>query len=105
MSSANLLLIFEAAGRLNSFSRAAREMSISQPAVSHGIKNLELQLGTALFERQHRGVRLNKIGSVFYTQVSRSLNEIYQAADEIKHQHNATHVTLSVSTAFATHWL
>lgn len=105
ISSANLLLMFEAAGRLGSFSRAALEMEISQPAISHAIKNLEQQLGTPLFERQHRGVRLNKVGLTFYAQVSGSLNDIYRAADEIKHQHNNTQVTLSVSTAFATHWL
>lgn len=105
VSSANLLLIFEAAGRHLSFSRAAEELGVSQPAVSHAIKKLELELGVRLFERQHRGVALNRSGSAFFDQVSSSLKDIYRAAATLKHRHRPQDVTLSVSTAFASHWL
>ncbi len=105
LSSANLLLIFEAAGRHLNFSAAATELGVSQPAVSHAMKKLERELGVPLFEREHRGVRLSKAGDAFYLRVSTALNDIYRAADELKHQHNLDHVTLSVSTAFAAHWL
>jgi DNA-binding transcriptional LysR family regulator len=105
LSSANLLLIFESAGRRLSFTRAAEELGVSQPAVSHAIKNLERQLGVRLFDRQHRGVTLSRAGKTFFHQVSTSLDDIYRAADALKHSYNRNDVTLSVSTAFATHWL
>ncbi len=105
VSSANLLLIFESAGRCLSFSRAAEELGVSQPAVSHAIKNLERQLGVRLFDRLHRGVALSRAGKTFFHQVSTSLDEIYRAADALKHSQRQKDVTLSVSTAFATHWL
>ncbi len=105
LSSANLLLVFEAAGRYLSFSGAATELGVSQPAVSHAIKKLEKELGVLLFTREHRGVSLTKAGQTFYARVSAALDDIYRAADELKHQHNHDHVTLSVSTAFAAHWL
>jgi len=105
VSSANLLLIFEVAGRHLSFSRAAQELGVSQPAVSHAIKKLERELGAKLFERQHRGVTLSRSGKTFFNQLAASLDDIYQAAAEIKYRHHPQDVTLSVSTAFATHWL
>ena len=105
ITSANLLLIFESAGRCLSFSRAAEELGVSQPAVSHAVKNLEQQLGVRLFDRQHRGVSLSRTGSAFFRQVSTALDDIYRAADALKRDHQQRDVTLSVSTAFATHWL
>ena len=50
------LLAFEAAGRLASFTGAARELNISQAAVSKQIKQLEQHVGTQLFTRRHRAV-------------------------------------------------
>jgi len=105
VSSANLFLIFECAGRYLNFSQAARELGVSQPAISHAIRKLEQQLGVRLFERQHRGVALTRAGKSFYQQVSRAINELYQAADSLRHQQQQNNVTLSVSTAFATYWL
>ena len=105
VSSANLLLMFESAGRCLSFSRAADELGVSQPAVSHAIKKLEQQLGVKLFDRQHRGVKLSRAGNRFFQQVSSALDDIYLAADALKRSQQKMEVTLSVSTAFATHWL
>ncbi len=105
VSSANLLLIFESAGRCLSFSRAADELGVSQPAISHAIKKLELQLGVKLFDRQHRGVKLSRAGFRFFQQVSSALDDIYLAADALKRSQQTQDVTLLVSTAFATHWL
>ena len=105
LPSANVLLIFEAAARCLSFSRAAEQLGISQPAVSHAVKQLEQRLGVRLFERQHRGVGLTAAGQQFYQDVATGLEHIYRAAYELKQAHNTSRVTLSVSTAFATHWL
>ncbi len=105
LPSINLLLIFEAAGRCQSFSKAADELAVSQPAVSHAMRKLEHQLGVKLFERQHRGVELTTAGQQFFYEVTASLDSIYRAAEALMQANNTNHVTLSVSTAFATYWL
>jgi len=52
-----LLHVFDAVYRQRSISRAAQELGLSQPAVSHAIARLRRFLGNALFERTHDGVR------------------------------------------------
>ena len=58
------LPVFEAVARLNSFSLAAEELSVSQSAVSHQIKQLETYLGEKLFWRQGRTLTLTDEGAV-----------------------------------------
>jgi len=57
------LLLFDAVARNRSFSRAAAELSLSQPTISHQIRALERALGVRLTERQGRGFRLTPAGS------------------------------------------
>ena len=52
----NSLLVFEAAGRHLSFTLAARELGVTQAAVSRQMQILESHLGMALFERRPRGL-------------------------------------------------
>ena len=54
----SLYHIFYATGRTGNISQAARELYISQPAISHAIKKLEQNLDTVLFKRNSRGVEL-----------------------------------------------
>ena len=56
---------FEALARHGHFGRAAEACAISQPALSMQIKELEDQLGTELFERGPRQVRLTNFGEDF----------------------------------------
>jgi DNA-binding transcriptional LysR family regulator len=56
------LRAFDAAARLGSFKAAALDLAVTPAAVSHQIKALEAHLGTALFERLNRGLRLTAAG-------------------------------------------
>src|SRR3990172_12437804 len=56
------LRCFYYAGTHRSFTRAAEELATGQPSVSNHIKQLERLLGTALFQRQRRGVELTAAG-------------------------------------------
>ena len=99
------LLIFEAAARLGSFTRAAEDLGMTQAAVSYGIRRLEGSLGVALFIRDHRMVRLTEIGEHFFRGVSLGLGQIQQSVAAIQRMQADRHVTLSVSTAFASLWM
>ena len=58
LPSSGNLIVFEAAGRLSSFTAAGKELGMSQAAVSYSIRGLEEQLGVKLFQRRHRQVLL-----------------------------------------------
>ncbi|MBW4707212.1 LysR family transcriptional regulator [Roseobacter sp. YSTF-M11] len=73
------LRYFEAVATLGHFGRAADMCSISQPAISVQIKELEESLGTALFERGARQIRLTAFGEVFAERV----RDILQAVDDL----------------------
>jgi DNA-binding transcriptional LysR family regulator len=102
--SLNNLLVFESAARRASFTRAAEDLGISQPAVSHAMRLLEADLGVALFERQHKGVQTTEAGQYLLEQVGMGLSLIDQALREVRSM-QAHQVTLAVSTATATWWL
>jgi DNA-binding transcriptional LysR family regulator len=99
------LFAFEAAARHLSFTRAAAELNVSQPAISHSVKRLEEALGAKLFVRKHRAIALTEAGERFYSDVSFGLMQILNSAERIALERQGRAVTLSVSTAFANYWM
>ncbi|MEY2681893.1 MAG: LysR family transcriptional regulator [Betaproteobacteria bacterium] len=71
--------IFSAAARHLSFSRAAEEMHLSAPAVSMQIKELEEELGSALFLRSGRKVALTPAGETFRIYAEKVLSALLEA--------------------------
>lgn len=74
------LRYFEALARHGHFGRAADDCRVTQPALSMQIKELEETLGTPLFERSPRQVRLTGFGEVFALRA----REILRAVDELE---------------------
>ena len=99
------VVVFEAAGRRNSFTAAGKELGMTQAAVSYAIKALEDELGLALFEREHRSVRLTEAGRKLHDNCTIGLGLISRSIAELQPAKAESHVTLSVSTAFATLWM
>ncbi len=99
------LFAFEAAARHRSFTRAAAELNVTQPAVSQAVKRIERALGVQLFKREHRALSLTEIGERFYDDVSYGLIHIRRSAERLSAQRKDKHVTLSVTTAFANYWM
>jgi len=54
---------------------------VAQPALSHQVKLLELELGIELFERSRGGVRLTEAGEIFIVRARRALAEVDAARD------------------------
>ncbi|WP_300295170.1 transcriptional regulator GcvA [Ferrovibrio sp.] len=65
LPSLNALRAFAAAGRHLSFTRAAEELHVTQGAVSRLVKQLEEELGIALFRRGPRGLQLTEAGAAY----------------------------------------
>lgn len=74
------LQAFATLARLQSFSRAAQEIHITQAGLSLMIKDLEAQVGFRLFDRTTRAVALTAAGAKFLPVVSRSMQDINEAA-------------------------
>ena len=70
------LQYFLAAARTLHFSRAAEELFVTQPTLSHQIAELEAQLGTPLFDRTAKSVRLTQAGEVLLAYAKRGLGEM-----------------------------
>ncbi len=68
--------IFYYVTKYQSITQAAEVLSISQPAVSQAVKNLEKALGCKLFVRMAKGVRLTSEGEVLYSFVSKGYESI-----------------------------
>lgn len=62
--------------------KASEELSISQPAISKSIKNLEEQLGGQLFVRTKRGVVLTEEGKEFYNYIKQAIEYINNAENK-----------------------
>ena len=68
--------IFYYVSRHRSITLAAEALSLSQPAVSQAVKNLENALGSRLFVRTSKGVRLTTEGEVLYSYIKRGYETI-----------------------------
>lgn len=80
--------IFYYVGRHKSITLAAEELSLSQPAVSQAIKNLEKALDSRLFVRTSKGVRLTTEGEVLYSYVKRGYETILLGEKKYKEMLN-----------------
>ena len=99
------LRAFEAAARLESFSRAADELHVTHGAVSHQVRALEEFLGAVLFARNGRRVLLTVAGREFAERVRAALREIADAANSLRKPERANRLTVSVLPSFAARWL
>jgi len=102
---ARSLVVFEAAARLLSFTAAATELGMTQPAVSHHIAMLEAELGTALFRRLRRGVELTADGSHLFEAVHDGFALIDRTAAEIGRRRERGTLTVATDFGFAAWWL
>lgn len=98
------LTCFEAVARLNSFSRAAQSLNITQSAVSHQIRQLEDHLGEALFIRHGRYLSLTEDGRQYYEDIAAALSDIQRATDRMQGREDRK-LRLALYSSFAVRWL
>jgi DNA-binding transcriptional LysR family regulator len=77
------LRYFQAVARHQHVSRAAAELGVAQPSLSRTVARLETDLGVPLFDRQGRGVRLNRFGAAFARRVDAALAQLDDGRREL----------------------
>jgi DNA-binding transcriptional LysR family regulator len=78
------LLVFDRVLRCQSIARAARELNLTQPAVTKAIRELEVQLDTELFRRSNnRGVSPTEYGLLLGERVKSVIAELRYLTDEL----------------------
>lgn len=90
-----------------SFLRAAQRLHMTQPPLSMAIQSLEEEIGTALFQRNRRVVRLTPAGSAFLQEARRALNQVdtaVQSAREVA-AGDSGHLRLSFVPSAGTEFL
>lgn len=88
------LRCFAAVAKHSSYAEAARQLYISQPAITRHIQLLEQELDTRLLDRNRSLVRLTPVGTLFYSDVMRILEQLDLSVKSIQ---NSTHFTEMLS--------
>ena len=91
--------IFATVAKCGSFSKAAAELSITQPAVSQSIKLLEKKLGSQLFTRTPRGVVLTEAGEVLNSYVEQGLSAFKSAENHLNQMKTLEHGRLNIGAS------
>ncbi len=91
--------IFYEVAKSGNISRAARELYISQPAISKAIGKLEDSLGATLFLRNSRGVQLTEEGAVLFGHIRKAFDELALGEQELRkfREFHMGHIRIGVS--------
>lgn len=99
--------IFNAVAETGNLSKAAKELYISQPAISKAVSKLEQSLSVKLFTRNSRGVKLTEEGALLYEYTCSAFQSLRQGEESIKRIHTLGigHIRIGVSTTLCKHLL
>ncbi|MBF5007114.1 LysR substrate-binding domain-containing protein [Diaphorobacter caeni] len=100
-----LLRAFEAAARLQSFTRAAHELHLTPSAISHQVKELEELLGRRLFVRLHRQVEVTPEGRRLHQGLSRVFDALEASCNEVGLAPEGQVLTVHCAPSLASKWL
>ena len=105
LPSLSLLAAFEAVCRTGSTLAAARDLDLTQGAVSRLVMRLESQLGVALFLRQGRRLVPTEAALAYAREVGRALDLISRGAMRVRSTTGGGTLALSILPTFGTRWL
>lgn len=105
LPSLSLLTAFEAAARTGSITAAARELDLTQSAVSRQIKALENQLEVELFLRERQTIRLTVAGDSYAREIREALRRISSASLNLRANPHGGTLNLAILPTFGARWL
>jgi LysR family glycine cleavage system transcriptional activator len=103
--STSMLMAFDAAARTGSFTAAARELHLTQGAVSRQVGALESQLGVELFERIKKTVKLTEAGKIYAGDIHEALQTIRNASISAMSSSLSAVLNLAILPTIGTRWL
>ncbi len=93
--------LFVRAAEAGSFSRAARDLNLTQPTVTKHVAALEKQLGARLLNRNTRGLSLTEVGALYYDKCKAIVDSIEEADDIVHARQGQVRGTLRIGTSVA----
>lgn len=105
LPSLTALRVFETAGKQLSFTLTAKQLHVTQGAVSRQIKQLEDYLGVPLFVRLHHKLELTDAGRQLLFKLEQSFNLMEGAIQDIRDPNQRQKLNILAPPTFATRWL
>jgi len=99
------LIAFDAAARHGTFTKAAQEQNVSQPAISRRVAMLERDLGCTLFDRTSKPMALTENGARLFETLRMGLSRLELVVEEIRGETGSKTISISASSGFASFWL
>ena len=99
------LMALEAVDRLGTASEAAKELSLTQGAISRALQSLEEQLGVPLLIRERQRLRLTPAGRDYVAEVRKALHLLASASITLRANPTGGSLNLAILPAFGMHWL
>lgn len=101
----NPLHVFEVVARTLNLTAAARELHVTQSAVSRQVGTLESYLGVELFRRERHGVELTRAGQTYAEQIVPAFDAIANATEKLTKATGQGSLRVRTYTTFAAKWL
>lgn len=92
---------FSETAKLESISKAALSLHLTQPTLSKKIKRLERELGFDLFERNHSGVKLTTAGKMFLHYTTKAMEQILEGTERARAASNEKILKIAAPAAFS----
>ena len=96
---------FEVAAKHLSFTLAAKELNVTQGAVSQQIRLLEKALDVALFVRKHNALELTAEGATLFASVTTGLDSISAGVSTLSKNEGAQTITITATDGMSSYWL
>jgi LysR family transcriptional regulator, glycine cleavage system transcriptional activator len=101
----NAIKAFEATARHLSFTKAARELMVTQGAISRHVQALEGELGAKLFVRHHRAIELTAKGEIYFRALRDAFDRIRDATEHVAGISDTPTLRLKLPPTFAIRWI
>lgn len=91
---------FRTLAQIEHFTKAAEQLHITQPSLSKSIANLERELGSSLFDRMGKQIRLNAVGQAFLSRVNQILGDLDESREMVADMSKGLQGALRIGTSF-----
>lgn len=99
------IAVFYHVATLNSVAAAAEQLNVTSSAVSQQLRALETQIGTSLFTRVGRKIKLTEAGERYFDLISQHVEEIIKATDLLQGNSTSALLTIRATPTVSTKWL